>query len=301
MELLIIIVCIIIILAICLWIKLEGRLWPHQSTQAFWHLSNLPLGKKLEGYFYAARPDWYLKPVTWPWFMKRFVKNESPDTYHGKMMIRADAVKLITINQPIAIHDLEQVVPYPLARSIILLDPLPSLAVMECPCRAQKKDACQPHDVCLVMGEPFTSFIVDHQPEKARRITVEEALQIIAAEEERGHIHTAWFKDVMHNRFYTICNCCSCCCLGMGSMSRGVERLAHSGYSPCMDLDRCVMCENCASICPFTAISVADAVPEFNMEKCMGCGLCVSHCPVEAITLNLSPQLGTPLNIEQMV
>jgi hypothetical protein len=58
------------------------------------------------------------------------------------------------------------------------------LAVMECPCRAQKKDACQPHDVCLVMGEPFTSFIVDHQPEKARRITVEEALQIIAAEED---------------------------------------------------------------------------------------------------------------------
>ena len=301
MYLFIIIACIFIISAIWLWVKLEGSLWPKKSTLAFWRLSNLSPDKKLEGYFYAARADWYLKPVTWSWFMRRFVKNESPDTYHGKVMTRPDAVKLVSLKQPLELTELEHVVPYPLARSIILQDPLPSLAVMECPCRAQKVDACLPRDVCLVMGEPFTSFIVEHQPERARRITVDEALQIIAEEEERGHIHTAWFKDAMHNRFYTICNCCSCCCLGMGSMSRGVKRLAHSGYSPLVDRDVCISCGSCASICPFTAVSISAELPEFATDQCMGCGLCVSHCLVGAITLILTPQMGTPLNIENLL
>lgn len=292
---------LIIILAVGLWVKLEGSLWPKKSTLAFWRLSDLPWSKKLEGYFYAARADWYLKPVTWSWFMRRLVKNESPDTYHGKVITRPDSAKLISLKQPIELTELEHVIPYPLARSIILQDPLPSLAVMECPCRAQKKDACQPRDVCLVMGEPFTSFILEHQPEKTRRITVDEALQIIAEEEQRGHIHTAWFKDAMHNRFYTICNCCSCCCLGMGSMSRGVKRLAHSGYSPSLDKDTCITCGNCASICPFTAVTISAELPELDMTKCMGCGLCSSHCPVEAITLGLSPQMGTPLNMENLI
>lgn len=301
MDLLLIIFFIIILFLLLLWVKLEGRLWPHKSTIAFWKLSALPFSKKLEGYFYAARPDWYLKPVTWPWFMKNLVKNESPDTYHGKVMTQTDAVKLISLKQPINLTDLEHVVPYTLARSIILNDPLPSLAVTECPCRAQKADACMPRDVCMVVGEPFTSFMLEHQPEKTRRLTVDEALQILAEEEARGHIHTAWFKDAMHNRFYTICNCCPCCCLGMGSLTRGVKRLAHSGYSPVIDNESCISCGNCISICPFKAVSMADEKPKTAADKCMGCGLCVSHCPTEAIELILAPDKGIPLNIEKLV
>jgi hypothetical protein len=40
---------------------------------------------------------------------------------------------------------------------------------------------------------------------------VAEALDLLRAEHERGHLHSAWFKDVMLNRFYAICNCCKCC------------------------------------------------------------------------------------------
>jgi len=298
MYFLFIIITIILLSFIGLWLIMERGLWPRKSTLAFWRLSNLPWPKKLEGYIYGARADWYLKPVTWPWFMRRFVKNESPDTYHGKLITEQDAAKIILLKQPLELNDLEHVIPYPLARSIILQDPLPSLAVMECPCRAQKKNACLPRDVCLVVGEPFTSFIVDHQPDRARRITVEEALQIIREEEERGHIHTAWFKDVMHNRFYTICNCCSCCCLGMSSFSRGVKRLAHSGYKPVLDQSSCLTCGNCLFICPFGAISTNGEYPVIDLSKCMGCGLCVSHCPNQSITLSLAPDRGRPLNID---
>ena len=118
-------------------------------------------------------PEWYLKPATWAWFMRHFVTSESAATYHGKMLTQDDAAKLIKLNKPVNLTDLDHVIPYPVAKSIILQDPLPSLAVVECPCRAQKEDACLPRDVCLVVGEPYTSFIIDHQPDKARRISVD--------------------------------------------------------------------------------------------------------------------------------
>ncbi len=297
-EIVLIIFCLVIMLV---WMALERSFLPRNSTAAFWRLSNLPLWKKIEGYFYASRPVWYLKPAAWPWVMRHFGKNESGDTYHAKVMTRQDASRLLTINQPISLTNLEHVIPYPVARSIILQDPLPSIAVMECPCRLQQKNPCTPIDVCLVIGEPFASFIVEHQSTRARRIEVQEALDIIEAEENRGHIHTAWFKDVMHNRFYAICNCCSCCCLGMKSFFRGVNRMAHSGYSPVIDYEYCINCGNCTSICPFGAIQLNGELPELDTAKCMGCGICVSHCPSEAISLLLAPERGIPLDIGELV
>ena len=42
------------------------------------------------------------------------------DTYHGKVISTSEAKKLVTINREIKIDDLEQVIPYKKARSIIL-------------------------------------------------------------------------------------------------------------------------------------------------------------------------------------
>ncbi len=278
------------------YILLERSIVPKKSTRLFAKLSDMPLGKLLEGYFYAARPAWYLKPVSWKWFMRLFMKSESGDNYHGKVLTVKDAGKIIQLDKPVMLNDLEKVIPYSAARSIILDQPL-KLAVMECPCRAQKENSC-PRDVCLVAGEPFVSFVVEHSPDKARRIEVAEALQILQEEEERGHIHTAWFKDAMHGRFYTICNCCTCCCLGMASYFRGVHRIAHSGYQPLFDADNCISCGSCREICPFGAITSMDDVLLINSALCMGCGLCVSHCPVQAIELTLAEEKGVPLDLE---
>ena len=284
-----------IILALTIYFYLERSWLPKESTRQFFRLSPLPLAKKLEGYFYAVRPDLYLKPATWPWFMKCLVRNESPDYYHGKVVTVEEAGKIVKLNQPLIRTDLEKLVPYPVARDIILNNPLPSLAVMECPCRAQKENSC-PRDVCLVVGEPFVTLVLEHSPQKARKIGVDEALQILAAEEERGHIHTVWFKDAMHNRFYTICNCCTCCCLGMASYFRGVPRIAHSGYRPLIDREICVGCSGCTNICPFSAVEMDNKKAVVNYERCMGCGVCVSHCPVDAIKLLAAPDRGVPLD-----
>ncbi|MCR4400754.1 MAG: 4Fe-4S binding protein [Syntrophomonadaceae bacterium] len=286
--------------AVC-WVKLERGWRPRQSTLDFWRLSPQPWFKKVEGYVYGAASSSYLKPAGWRWFTRMWARSESAAGYHGKVLTGADASRIVSLRQPLLATDLEHVIPYPRARSIILQEPEPSLAVLECPCRAQKADACQPRDVCLVVGEPFVSFAVDHQPDKARRISRSEALAIIEAEERRGHIHTAWFKDAMHDRFYAICNCCSCCCLGMESYRRGVPRLAHSGYRPLFDADTCTTCGVCRSLCPFAALEQDQSgMPVLSDERCMGCGLCVSHCPTGAVVLVLAPERGIPLDVERL-
>lgn len=293
-------VLILAVVIVGIYLLLEGSFLPRRSSKEFIRLSKMPVIKLLEGYFYASRPDLYLKPITWSWFKKVFIRSETGDNYHGKVIPLDNARKIIKLDKPVEVADLEHIIPYPVARSIILKGPMPSIAVMECPCRAQKVNSC-PRDVCLVMGEPFVSFVVEHSPNKARRIEVEEALKILEEEEERGHIHTAWFKQAMHNRFYTICNCCSCCCLGMASYFRGVSRIAHSGYQPIINKSSCVNCEACSKTCLFGAIKQVDDIPVINTDLCMGCGVCVSHCPLHAIKLIPAPEKGTPLDVEVLV
>lgn len=295
----VVIAAVIAVFFLTVYLWLEHSLLPHPSTRQFFRLSKMPWLKKLEGYFYASRPDVYLKPATWPWLLKLIGERENGNPYHGKVLIKEDAARIITLDKPIS-RDLEHILPYPVARQLILDHPQPSIGVMECPCRAQTNNPC-PRDVCLVVGEPFVSFIIEHNPGKARRLTVDEALQILEEEEKRGHIHTAWFKDVMHDRFYTICNCCSCCCLGMQSHRRGVPRIAHSGYRPHVNQEDCVGCSTCVGVCPFKAWEMNDNLPYLDETKCMGCGVCISHCQMQALELHAAPEHGLPLNLVQLL
>jgi len=218
------------------------------------------------------------------------------DGYHAKVLPLDKASKLITINKPINLPDLEQVIPYKRARDIILKNP-DHIAALQCPCRAAHEHPCQPLDVCLVIGEPFAGFIVEHHPEKARRISQEEAVAIMTAEEERGHVHHAFFKDAMLDRFYAICNCCACCCGAINAHKNGTPMLASSGYVSRIDRELCIGCGVCADFCQFDAIGTIDGRSEIDPDKCMGCGVCCNKCAQGAITLERDPDRGEPLDI----
>lgn len=70
-------------------------------------------------------------------------------------------------------------------------------------------------------------------------------------------MHTACFKDAMHNRFFAICNCCSCCCGGLEAMvQHGVPMVASSGYVAQVDELGCIACGDCEEACPFDAVHV---------------------------------------------
>jgi len=218
------------------------------------------------------------------------------DTYHAKVMPLDKASKLIIVNQPINMPDLEQIIPYKRARDIILENP-DHIALLKCPCRAAQEAPCQPEDVCLVIGEPFASFIVEHHPDKARWINQQEAVTIMEAEDARGHVHHAFFKDAMLDRFYSICNCCSCCCGAINAHRNGTPMLASSGYVSEVDHELCIGCSLCSGFCQFDALTIKDGLANVDLEKCMGCGVCSSKCEQGAIKLRLEPAKGVPLDI----
>jgi Pyruvate/2-oxoacid:ferredoxin oxidoreductase delta subunit len=220
--------------------------------------------------------------------------------YHGKVVPLESARRLVRVNEEIRLPDLEQVIPYPRARALILKNP-DHIAVLECPCRAAREDPCLPLDVCLIVGEPFASFVVEHHPDKARRITQAEAERILAEEDARGHVHHAFFKDAMLNRFYAICNCCACCCGAMQSQRRGTPMLASSGYVCQVDEDLCIGCGECQAYCQFEALSLNGYVTRVDQAACMGCGVCVSRCRQGALALRLEQSKGLPLELRELV
>ena len=275
----------------------------------------------LHGYIYARWPYLYIGVGTGEhWLVKvfgqpvtlflRILPKPSPgspssqgfaSTYHGKVVPLESARQLVTINEDIRIEDLEQVIPYPTARALILQHP-DHIVALDCPCRAARAEPCLPLDVCLLVGEPFASFVVEHHPHRARWITVEQALQTLQEEDERGHAHHAFFKDAMLGRFYAICNCCSCCCGAIQAHRNGTPMLASSGFIAQVDQDLCTGCATCTEYCQFQALSLtASYTATVDTCACMGCGVCTSKCPNGALSLAPFPEKGVPLEIERLL
>jgi dissimilatory sulfite reductase (desulfoviridin) alpha/beta subunit len=149
----------------------------------------------------------------------------------------------------------------------------------------------------MIIGQPFVDFVLEHHPTQCRRLTKEEALDLLKAEHERGHVHAAWFKDACLDRFFAICNCCKCCCGGIQAMVRhGIPMMASSGYVAHVDQSLCCGCGQCQEACPFDAVSV-NGKAAVQREDCVGCGVCVGKCPEGAASLGRDPSKGVPLDV----
>jgi ferredoxin len=222
------------------------------------------------------------------------------DGYHGKVMPLDAVTQLVTIQHDIDLGDLEQIIPYSSARDIVVQHP-DHIVALVCPCRAARSDPCEPLDVCLIVGEPFASFVFEHHSRRSRWITSEEAVAILQAEDERGHVHHAFFKDAMLGRFYAICNCCACCCGAIQAHRGGTPMLASSGYVNQVDPDWCAGCGQCVDFCQFGALAIDNRVAVVDTTACMGCGVCVSHCAQGALSLIRDPAKGVPLEIRELL
>lgn len=249
----------------------------------------------LHGYVYGR---WIYQYIAFS--MKVLLPRMSPrqkrwwaDHYHGKVLPTGLAQRIIRLDHDIRRTDLEHVVPYPVARDIVL-SAAPAVTLLECPCRLARADPCTPTQVCMIVGGG--DFTLEHHPARARRVTQQEALALLEAEHRRGHVHTAYFKDACGDRFYAICNCCRCCCGGLEAMRHGVPMVASSGFVADVDELYCIGCGDCAAACPFHAITVPLRAA-VRWEACMGCGVCEGQCEIGAIRLVRDPRKGIPLDV----
>jgi NAD-dependent dihydropyrimidine dehydrogenase PreA subunit len=291
----------LLVLVLVLW--LFGERWRllRRSTRRMMREGRIGLDA-LHGYIYGRWTNQYVKLLIrgLPFLRTRpgsdWAKRLS-EHYHGKVLTEEQAEAIVSAKKDIPLRDLEQIIPYSTARNLVLHGP-PDVAVYECACRHARARPCAPTLVCMVIGQPFVDFILEHNPHSSRRLTQAEALELLRQEHERGHMHSAWFKDAMLNRFYAICNCCKCCCGGIEAMTKyGAPLLASSGYVAALDRDLCNQCGVCVDACPFNALSTNEAGVERSWEKCMGCGVCVEKCPTQAMALARDEKKGIPLDV----
>lgn len=223
------------------------------------------------------------------------------DRSHLKVLTQEQAEAVITIEEEIPLRDLEQIIPYPMARDLVLKGP-PDVAVYECACRHARGNPCQPTQVCMIIGQPFVNFMLEHNPKSTRRVTQAEAVELLQAEHERGHVHSAYFGHQFLDRFFAICNCCKCCCGSIEAMIKhGIPMLASSGYVAQVDKGLCTACGTCVDACSFDAVSIEDETSTVDWEACMGCGVCIALCPNEARSLVRDERKGIPLDVRLLV
>jgi ferredoxin len=166
-----------------------------------------------------------------------------------------------------------------------LIEKQDRIAVTKCFCAVQQKllgsDCDQPLGVCLLLG-----FYAEYYIEEGmgRKISQEEALEILDTAEEAGLVHQ--IPDTQDPG--AICNCCPDCCgeLRMLKILPNPAALVTYNYFSRVDPDSCNGCELCLDRCSMGAIGVTpEQVATIDLDKCIGCGLCINTCPEDALTL----------------
>jgi len=295
-------VIFLILIILLIWVVSEKGQLALPSTKAAIEEGGLTL-KNIHGYIYAKWSKEYIGslikivfPLSPKWLKKLIGKK-----YHSKVLTlpQAEAIIKHDHHTHLHTHDLEKIIPYPIARNLILNGP-PDIAIYECPCRHNRKNPCQPTRVCMLVGQPFVDFVLEHKPNESERVSKNEALEILRAEHKRGHVHTAWFKDLCLDRFFVICNCCKCCCGGIEAMLKHhVPIMVSSGYSAHVDTKKCIGCKICEETCPFGAVKIINGKSTIDTNKCMGCGVCIDKCPQKAISLYLDKNKPLPLELDK--
>lgn len=163
-----------------------------------------------------------------------------------------------------------------------------SIVVLDCGCRTARGNCDAPRDVCIGIdkGAELVLSRDDFKDKNPRRITKEEAMQVLARSHEAGLVHMA--LDVTgEKKINAICSCCSCCCAILSSVVRfGLfPQLIKSDTISATDMSKCTGCGVCVERCQFGAREMVDDSIRLNHKLCVGCGLCVTKCPTAAIRL----------------
>lgn len=131
-------------------------------------------------------------------------------------------------------------------------------SVSDCSCRTAREvmgEGCGhlKEDMCIQLGHAAEYYI---RTGRGRKITREEAFDIIRRAEENGLMHQIPNLDGS-GKTHAICNCCGCSCLALrGATMFTNADMVRSNYVSHVDKDKCVACGECVKHCPVNALQL---------------------------------------------
>jgi ferredoxin len=197
-------------------------------------------------------------------------------------------IKIIAVGKTLSVAE-EFVVPSQTVEEII--NKFDDIAVGYCFCRQRRSllgDPCNtgaPTLNCFTFGKSARHTAAQGF---AKKVSKQEALEIMQAAEKAGLIHKAFHPGSRESSPETsICNCCKDCCDTLGLWRNGTLPLINSTfYLSVIDPQACTGCGICVERCPTDAISLNEAGwAQRDESACLGCGVCSRFCPEEAIAL----------------
>ena len=159
------------------------------------------------------------------------------------------------------------------------LDRVDKYSAMPCVCRVthtildNNGSVDDPDDWCIGLGT-FADYVAETG--KGRRISREEAEEIIQRAEDNGFVHQITAQEGGDGA-YIICNCDKNACLAIRSSQLfNTPNMSRSSYTAKVNQDNCVACGGCVEICPAGAVKLGQRLkykdgtsPEFPVSDCV--------------------------------
>ncbi len=131
-------------------------------------------------------------------------------------------------------------------------------SVSDCSCRTSREEMGEgcghlKEDMCIQMGDAAEYYI---RTGRGREISRDEAFEIIKRAEENGLMHSIPNTEGP-GKTHAICNCCGCSCYAVRNASMYLNAdFVRSNYTAEVDIEKCVACGECVSVCPVNALKL---------------------------------------------
>ncbi len=151
-------------------------------------------------------------------------------------------------------------------------------SVSDCSCRTSREamgEGCGhlKEEMCIQLGHAAEYYI---KTGRGRKITKEEAFEIIRKAEDNGLMHSVPNLDTPGHT-HAICNCCGCGCYAMRLANEYLNNdIVRSNYKSVVDETKCVACGECIDVCPTNALR-------------LGQKLC-SNTPIDETITKITPR-----------